>query len=593
MVDKKQNIKVLGFEKANIPSPREFLTNDKDRLVNYGTNNLYPAFLLHLYGSSPIHSAIINAKATYLIGDGLKDGGKDVSIKVNEQESFEEFVRKCVLDYLIFNAFAVEVVYNSFGEPIEYYWVPVQNVRTNQNKSYFWYNEDWKTTTKGTRFDRFGTEGEDSKIFYFDGYFPNPNKVYPVPDYAGCITSISTDIAIRDFNLNNIKNQFSVSTLITFFNGSNIPNEVKREIEKDLRQSYSGENGKKLIIDYQNPNGKSADVRNISPGDWDKAYEAIGKNVADDIYRGHQVTSPMLFGVKTEGQLGGATELETAYEIFKNTYIRGKRNELEGAINYLFGTQLSFTDKPLFSSKISDSLKQQVFTVNEIREEAGKEPRADGDRYIGEPVKTSIQAEKQTEWVKYGPSEEDFDKVAHLGTDKSQFEVVSEKLEFDTQSDVAKWLLDNDVKRINIKDLKTRLAGDGISVTIPELKTIVKQLQDSGVVKANISDKGNITITPATVKDNSGVQILYDYIKRPEVSGSTIIPTSRGFCKRLVENNKYYSREDIQAMSALFGYSVWDHCGGWWFNPVTGETQNHCRHEWKIVTVRRKGGNNG
>src|SRR5690606_18751141 len=52
---------------------------------------------------------------------------------------------------------------------------------------------------------------------------------------------------------------------------------------------------------------------------------------------------------------------------------------------------------------------------------------------------------------------------------------------------------------------------------------------------------------------------------------------NRAFCHRLVRANKLYTREDIQKISALFGYDVFSYKGGY-----------NCRHRWQLNTVVRK-----
>jgi DNA-binding NarL/FixJ family response regulator len=42
----------------------------------------------------------------------------------------------------------------------------------------------------------------------------------------------------------------------------------------------------------------------------------------------------MLFAIAQEGKLGGATELKTAYEIFKNTYVNHKQRNIENLVKY-------------------------------------------------------------------------------------------------------------------------------------------------------------------------------------------------------------------------------------------------------------------
>lgn len=523
-----KNIVGIEFAKQNIPAPTEGKVNDDNVLVKYGDDNNYPAFLLECYSNSPIHQAIVNGKATYIYGLGLSNEGKIIDIEVNPTERINEFINKLIKDLLLFNYFAVEVVFNNLNAPIEYHWVPAQKIRTNKSKTKFWYcdSSDFKRGDK-IEYERYiprHNKDSKSKIYFYDSYFPSMNSVYPQVEYSATIKSIVTDMAIRSFNLNNIKNHFSVSSLITFFNGDQVNAETRNQVQKQIQNTYSGENGGKILLQWQREDGKAPEITNLSAGDWDKAYSLIGENVADDIYRGHQVTSPMLFGVKTQGQLGGTTELETAYEIFKNNYILSKRAELEFIINNLFSEHdalpkgLKFADKPLFNTQLDDATKTQVMTINELRALNNLPPLVNGDRLLNEaPVQTNEKPDGKE------LTEQDFELVQHLGIAKEEFEVVdNDKEVFATPS---------------IRDL---------------------------------------FIT------------MYDYIVRPEVGGSDIIKGSRNFCKRVINSNRYYSREDIQKMSEIFGYDVFKHCGGWYHNPKTGENEKKCRHEWKQVLLRKK-----
>ena len=234
MVEKNKRVtEVIKFEQINLPQPIEDNYKNTTKWCNWGTDNLYPLFLLDLYGNSPIHSSIINSKASYIIGNGLKTAsGIKVNIKVNSVDTFSEFLLKITKDYLIFNFFCVEVVYNAFNQAIELHHVPAHKVRTNKAKEKFWFCEDWETYQQTITYKRWKRNNQDtnSKLFYFDGYFPTQRMVYPEPEYKASLKSITTDMCIRDFNLNNIRNHFSVSTLITFFMGANVPEDVKKKI---------------------------------------------------------------------------------------------------------------------------------------------------------------------------------------------------------------------------------------------------------------------------------------------------------------------------------------------------------------------------
>lgn len=603
----KGQVEFLNFEKVNIPRPYESREVSEDRYVIYGYDNLYPYFLLRLYNESAIHSSIINVKSTYIIGDGLRlKGDKEFDIQVNSKDSFNELVDKVVKDYLIFNYFGIEVLYNALNEPIEYHHIPAHNLRTNKSKTKFWYSEDWTYKKDLINYDvwRPGSSDTKSKVFFYDGYYPTVNRIYPVPDYAGGLKAVQTDVAITDFNLNNIKNHFSVSTIISFFEGANVPDDIKKKIIEDLKDSYTGENGKKLIVNFLPKGSEAPRVENLMPGDWDKAYTMVREANEDTIYKSHQVTSPMLISAKTQGQLGGATELEIAYEIFKSNYILGKRREIQFALSRLFNVDLEFIDRPLFKTSLSDSLKEKVFTINEIRKTQGLPPIEGGDRLPVEAVKVqptqvmiTEQPKDDSEIIKKKLTEEDYNKIAHLGILKDEFDVVEDgeqfqfiKVQLDKESDIADYVIKNDIKGLKTSELRDLIEKDlDISISESDLNKTLNKLKDSGIINVEEKD-GRVNIKPPVkpkIPQTRKVEIFYSYEVRPGL-GAPIIPTSRDFCVKLIENNRLYSREDIQTMSDIFGYDIYTYGGGYFYNPKTDETTPFCRHYFKSNAVVRK-----
>ena len=81
--------------------------------------------------------------------------------------------------------------------------------------------------------------------------------------------------------------------------------------------------------------------------------------------------------------------------------------------------------------------------------------------------------------------------------------------------------------------------------------------------------------------------IRYSYEWKAGFSKSDI-DTSRPFCKYLLNEDKMYTRSEIEQMSARLGYSVWDRRGGWYTKPNTNTHSPSCRHEWKSNIVTRK-----
>lgn len=604
----------LNFS-IHIPQPYESNERTDDRFVYYGTGNVYPQYLVKLYEDCPIHAMIINQKTSYIISQGIRlKGGGEIDFKLNQEESHDEFVEKIIKQFLTFNAFAIEVCYNAFEEPIEYNVVPIHYLRMNKSKTKFWYCDDWKNPTKPVVFERWKKTATDtsSKIFYFDGSDISLNRVYPKPEYNGCITSIETDIAIRNFNLNNIKEHFATSTVITTYGNTNTNNKLssglspKDLLKREIEKSRTGEEGKKILITTAIDKNHKMDIENISANDWDKAYTLIADKVEKDILLGHQVTSQLLYGVQTAGKLGNSNEVEISYQIHKKNYIANKRNQILSAFEKLFDRQFEFKEDPIVEQPITEQTMLQILTIDEIRKKLGVPPLPDGMGNVlvaqaNKPQPTQVQVlpneveqpiieEEKKNYRKL--TDEDYEKIAHVGFIKDEFELIDYNSEkFDKESEVASYLISKDIQSLTIKQLVDLIKNDlNIDVSASDITGYINKLRDSGIINV-VEEDGKIRIKPQpepNLPKTSEIMVMYDYQKRPDVKGPDLIENSRDFCVKLINSNKFYSREDIQTMSALFGYDVFEHCGGWYFNPETQKTETRCRHHWVKVQVKRK-----
>ena len=87
----------------------------------------------------------------------------------------------------------------------------------------------------------------------------------------------------------------------------------------------------------------------------------------------------MLFGIKTEGQLGGRSEMREAYQLFQNTYVNAKQRAIEETVNYLFKFNDIIADLELkptepISFEFSEAIISANMTQDEIREKLGLAP---------------------------------------------------------------------------------------------------------------------------------------------------------------------------------------------------------------------------
>src|SRR6478735_7163100 len=192
---------LINFSRSVTPLPIEVKqgTTD-DKWVSFVTNNLYPNFLLELFGECALHRGIISKKVNFLMGDGIVTKGdtKAFNLEINPVDTAEELIQKLAYDFVLFQAFAIEVQYDMLNnKPLYFNHIPVNQVRSNKAKTKFWVCDDWQAKKNVLTYDRWvrgKNEDRKSKLFYYTGYVPTINNVYPDVDYKAAITAMVTDM---------------------------------------------------------------------------------------------------------------------------------------------------------------------------------------------------------------------------------------------------------------------------------------------------------------------------------------------------------------------------------------------------------------
>lgn len=329
---------VLKFADSKIPVFKEKRSKD---YIEYGEDNKYPDYLTYLFNKSAKHSAIISGKAFYIFGEGFENG----DVVVNRLgETLNDVAKKANLDVELYAGFRLEIIWNAARKVKEIYHVDYSTIRVGKNGGYWW-KENWDILNRDEEifipaFNPNNPVG--SQIFAYNEYRPK-TRFYPLPEYVGSNNFIETDIEISKYYLSAIRNGMTPSKMIQFFSGE--PSEdKKREIERRMTQKFAGaENAGRFFLVFNPANAsKQVEVDDLSATDLDKHMIELNKTCQQEIFSGHRVTSPMLFGIKTEGQLGGNTELKTAYELFQATYSTPKANAFGKEITYV----MSFSSQP-------------------------------------------------------------------------------------------------------------------------------------------------------------------------------------------------------------------------------------------------------
>jgi predicted transcriptional regulator len=571
----------LNFHDNKLPVFKE---NKAKGFVTFGADNLYPDFLIELFNKSPKHNAIVSAKASYIAGIGTEVFGSSTEEiakaqaklkNINAYETYEELKAKVAYDAELFNGFAVEVIWNKAKTaPSEYYHIPFKDIRKGLEGD-FVYCADW-TDSKAEKihYQPYNPITRESKQIYYCQFYRPGQGEYPLPDYVGALKYIEVDTEISNYYLNSIKNGFTAQTHIQLFKGIPTPEEA-RATARRFKENYQGtDNAGGLIIQYNDPTEKESVINNLQPSDFDKQFDLLNKTVQQEIFVAHKVNSPMLFGVRVEGQLGGRSELIEAYEMFHHAYIEPRQQKIDDTFAYLLepiaSVRLETINKPPIGLDYQALFTAGIIDRNEARKELGFDE-------IEEPLNVALSKQNPFGW----DDERDIKVFQQYGESADNFEAY--KFEFVDAVETA---------ILNVlKENKGLQVGDIVNITKLDAKVVADAIAKLAKAELIKSYEDGLETTPKGVEEVKRLQteivVRYGYALAAGIKGTLVIPTTRDFCRQIVESNRVYSREDINAMSAQLGYDVWKRRGEWYTNPDTGITTPQCRHIWVQQLLRR------
>jgi hypothetical protein len=490
----------------------------------------YFQFLIERYSNSTTNNAIINNVARLIYGKGL--GALDANKKPNEYAQMmslfhKEDVRKMVLDRKMFGQFAVQVHYNDKHDKIlKAYHIPVNLLRAEKcdkdgQITGYYYSDNWDDTKKYApiRFNAFGYSKDKVEILFSKPYSVGM-KYYSYADYSGCLPYCLLEEEIAEYLINEVQNGFSGTKVVNFNNG--VPTDEQQQIiSNKVLSKLTGSRGQKVIVAFNNNAESKTTVEDIPLNDAPEHYTYLSEECLKKIMLGHNITSPLLFGVaSTNGFSSNADELKNSSVLFDNMVIRPFQEELLDAFDSILafnGVALKLFFKTLQPLEFTDLENTQ--NEEQVAEETGTELSAHTNPLIdlGEDV--------NPEWLLIDEKQVDYD------TDEEENELLS-------------------------KEPKQSL-----------LSKIVN-LVSTGEARPNITSKQDKTI------DGIKFVVRYKYV------GSVVTGETREFCKQMILANKIYRKEDIlnmstQVVNAGWGakgadtYSIWLYKGG-----------GNCHHRW-------------
>jgi hypothetical protein len=393
---------ILNFQEARQPEYRE---KRGKGYIEFGERNDYPNYLLALYNKSPKHNAIVKGKVNYIIGNGWKSDESDpiaeqFIAQPNQFESLDDLTRKVSIDIEIFGGAYLEVIWSvTGGQLTDVLHIDYTKIRSNTDNTQFWYKKDWnERKDELIPMMAFNTKVRQGKqILYIKEYRPGLDT-YALPGYMGALNYIESDIEVSRHVLGNAQTGFSASKLITLPNGEPSPDE-KRNIERRFTDRFSGSDGKKFILSFTTDPARKPIIEDLGASDITKEnFTNVDLIIQNNLFAGHQITAPSLFGIAEPGQLNSRSQMRDAYEIFKNTYVNDKQNFLESIFNQLAtlkGATSEITIIPVepIGFELSEAALLQIAPKEWLLEKAGIDVAKYAPTATTEPSINQEQAE--------------------------------------------------------------------------------------------------------------------------------------------------------------------------------------------------------
>jgi hypothetical protein len=391
-----KRINIITEEKLYVPQLLE-VTTKRDDFIKYGEDNLYPDYLLTLLEKSAIHKSIQIGKQDMTVGDGLKIVTENLPPEQmaivtkfmnmpNPHESLEDITYKIAMDLIIYGAYALNVIWSKDRQSIaEIYHIDYGKLRCGKpdedgNMPYYYYSDDWsdikKHVPKPYAVFSMDERKDPNQIYICKEYNP-AMKYYAIPQYSASIPYVEIDFEIGMYHLNNIQNQLSPNYLLQINTG--IPEEEEQdELFRQIKSELTGHKGHKFMLTFGEGQDQAPTFIPIQTTDSDKQFLVLNEAVLQALCTANKVTSPMLLGIKTAGQLGGRSELMDAYDLYYATVINKLQKHILKTYHKILtinGTsaQLDFIKAEPLPFTVSETALLQVADRNEIRDMVGLE----------------------------------------------------------------------------------------------------------------------------------------------------------------------------------------------------------------------------
>jgi hypothetical protein len=366
----------------------------------FGQDDFWDSVVL-AYNDSTTTSTCVDNLADLIFGKGLYTTNPDL------QKGFEKIIpqqetKRVAFDLKLYGNAAYQVYWNDdHTKIVKMYHIPVQTLRAqklydNTMIENYYYCTDWKDQRKvkdKIEIPAFGTSNQKREILYIKDYSPNL-YYYSLPDWVSALQFAIAEGELSNLHINQITNGFLPTLMINFNNGVPAPEE-RQTIEDLLYAKFTGtNNGGRFMVSFNDDKENQPTITAIQTDNLHEKFRYIAEYAQDRILVGHKITSPLLFGIRTQnnGFSSNSEEMKTSYSILQTMTIQPFQNVILSYINTAL-SEGGYEDLELYFEQLTP-----LVILSTTAEETGKtieqvEDEVNDSMATPEEVDTNIEEE--------------------------------------------------------------------------------------------------------------------------------------------------------------------------------------------------------
>lgn len=378
--DRTNDFQIHNFAGVQLPQFVEKI-NEQKGWIDFGSDNQFPKYLQSLLSKSPLHSSIVTQKSRMIGGYGFITTNLEMKTmmflkNIKADYDFDELLYRCAYDLEIYGAFALNPIWSKDRQTlacVEYVDVSKLRIQSPDKEHQYpqlenyWISDGWENVRKyePVLYPGFSTKSKKkaSQILYVKEQRAG-TEYYGIPEYISAIRWMEIDWLIGDFHMNNIKNGFAPSYVVTIpILGASAEERaiIAARIKTDLEGTS---NAGQWYIQFTDNLDEAPSFKPIEMNSSDARFMQLEQQSQNSILYSHRVANPALFGIETPGKLGGKNEILESLELFQNAYITPKQNLLEKVFNR-FARINGITDN-LIIRKYSEQFKSVDTNISDI-----------------------------------------------------------------------------------------------------------------------------------------------------------------------------------------------------------------------------------